>query len=82
MLVAICFSCFSVTTTPFLANAITGLNICSIDNFPNFLLTSNIAAIVPGTPIDNAPFTLKFGITLPFLSKYISFLANNGAFSR
>ena len=79
---SICFSCFGVIITPFSAKAITGFIISSIDNFPNFLCTSNNPAIVPGTPTDNAPFTDKFGITFPFSSKYIFFEAFIGAFSR
>ena len=67
---------------PFLAKSMAGWNSSDKGNFPNFLWTLKIPAIVPGTPTESAPSSLSLGITLPFLSKYMFLVEAKGAFSR
>ena len=50
-------------------------------NDPNFSCTLKIPAIVPGMPIERAPYVLDFGM-ISFVSfKNIFFVAFIGAFS-
>ncbi len=48
---------------------------------PNLECISKIAEIDPGTPTAAPPSVLISGITLPFLSKYMSLKALPGAIS-
>ena len=74
-------ACLFVKGNPFLARFKAGLNNESNGRDPNRSYTSNKPATVPGTPTDKAPSLLKPLITFPLSSKYMSFVAANGAFS-
>ena len=74
-------ACLFVKGNPFLARLKAGLNKESNGKDPNLSYTSNKPATVPGTPIDRGPSLLKPLITFPLSSKYMSFVAANGAFS-
>ena len=53
----------------------------SIGKLPSFSCTAKTPATEPGTPTAIAPNVLFPGITLPSSSKYMFFVASNGAFS-